>query len=74
MDSFATPDLPDEIEYQFNGANAIEKALIKNPRPVQKIKGEEQDSAQKLLDNMIEESEIESKFPKRTIRDSMTSA
>jgi len=23
LDSFATPDLPDELEYQFNGINAL---------------------------------------------------
>ena len=25
LDSFATPDLPDEIEYNFNGESALDK-------------------------------------------------
>ena len=27
LDSFATPDLPDEIEYQFNGAYTLHKVI-----------------------------------------------
>ena len=27
LDSFATPDLPDEIEYNFNGATTLEKVI-----------------------------------------------